>query len=134
MGGWWRWALVNADGKAPAGWSVCLPLFIFPCTIKSGSSRLAPAHMGDPGKRAIKQLWFGINVADKASNQKMLYCATSNNLCFCTTWRNGEAQKSHFSLKCCRPILVPGQNSTSRCLISSIFFTHDSYSCCCMML
>jgi len=31
----------------------------------------------------------------------MLYCAISDNLCFCTTWQNGKAQKLHFSLKCC---------------------------------
>jgi len=30
----------------------------------------------------------------------MLYCATSNNVYFCTTWQNGETQKLHFSLKC----------------------------------
>ena len=41
----------------PAGWSVCLPLLIFPCTIKSRSSLLAPAHPGGHGKRAIKRLW-----------------------------------------------------------------------------
>jgi len=34
----------------PAGWSVCLPLLIFPCTIKSRSSDLAPAHPGGPEK------------------------------------------------------------------------------------
>jgi len=34
-----------------AGWSVCLPLLIFPCTIKSRSSLLAPAHPGGLGKR-----------------------------------------------------------------------------------
>jgi len=43
----------------PSGWSVCLPLLIFPCTIKSRSSLLAPAHPGGPGKRAIKCLWCG---------------------------------------------------------------------------
>ena len=42
----------------PAGWSVCLPLLISPCTIKSRSSLLAPAHPGGPGKRAIKRLWL----------------------------------------------------------------------------
>ena len=40
----------------PAGWSVCLPLLVFPCTIKSRSSILAPAHPGGPGKRAVKRL------------------------------------------------------------------------------
>ena len=39
-----------------AGWSVCLPLLIFPCTIESRSSLLAPAHPGGPRKRAVKQL------------------------------------------------------------------------------
>jgi len=45
-------------GLHPAGWSVCLPLLIFPCTIKSRSSLLAPAHPGGPGKRAVKWLWW----------------------------------------------------------------------------
>jgi len=40
----------------PAGWSVCLPLLISPCTIKSRSSLVALAHLGGPGKRAEKQL------------------------------------------------------------------------------
>ena len=40
----------------PSGWSVCLPLLIFPCTIKSRSSLLALAHPGGPGKIAVKQL------------------------------------------------------------------------------
>jgi len=40
----------------PAGWSVCLHLLMFPCTVKSRSSVLAPAHPGGPGKRAVKRL------------------------------------------------------------------------------
>ena len=47
-------------GWRPAGWSVCLPLLTFPCTIKSRSSLLAPAHPGGPGKRAVKRLWCGV--------------------------------------------------------------------------
>jgi len=43
----------------PSGWLVCLPLLIFPRTIKSRSSLLAPAHPGGPGKRAVKRLWCG---------------------------------------------------------------------------
>jgi len=31
---------------------------------------------------------FGRNRADKVGNQKTFYYATSNNLCFCTTWQN----------------------------------------------
>ena len=56
MGGWWRWVLVSRMEWRPAGWSVCLPLLIFPCTIKSRSSLMAPAYPGGPGKRAIKRL------------------------------------------------------------------------------
>ena len=45
--------------------------------------------------------FFGRNVTDKVSNQTTHYYATSNKLCFYTTWQNGETWKSHFSLKCC---------------------------------
>ena len=43
-------------------------------------------------------IFFGRNITDKIGNQKTLYYATSNNLCFCTTWQNGETRKSHISL------------------------------------
>jgi len=42
----------------PAGWSVFLPLLIFPCTMKSTGSLLAPAHPGGPGERDVKRLWW----------------------------------------------------------------------------
>jgi len=54
-GGGGHW-LVRME-QHPAGWSVCLPLLISPCTIKSRSSLLAPAHPGGPRKRAVKRLW-----------------------------------------------------------------------------
>ena len=38
----------------PARWSVCLPLLISPCTIRSRSSLLAPSHPGGPGKQGHK--------------------------------------------------------------------------------
>ena len=61
-GGWWRWALVSLDGVVPSRMvGVCLPLLIFPCSIKSRSSLLAPAHLGGPGKRAVKRLWCGVD-------------------------------------------------------------------------
>jgi len=41
----------------PARWSLCLPLLVFPCTIKSRSSLLASAHTVGRGKRAVKRLW-----------------------------------------------------------------------------
>ena len=60
-----------------------------------------------PCLKETSHLWLAITLAhmnkfwyffDKASNQKTLYYATSNNLCFCTTWQIGETRKSHFSL------------------------------------
>jgi len=54
-GGGGHW-LVRMEWRQ-AGWSVCLPLLIFPCTIKSISSFLAPPHPGGPRKRAIKRFW-----------------------------------------------------------------------------
>jgi len=36
------------------------PLLVFPCTIKSISSLLAPTHAASPGKRAVKWLWCGV--------------------------------------------------------------------------
>jgi len=44
--------------------------------------------------------FFVTNVTDKEGIQKTLYYATSNNLCFCTTWRNAETRKSHFTQLC----------------------------------
>jgi len=55
-GGHW---LVRMEWRL-AGWSACLPLLIFPCTIKSRSSLLALADLGGLGKRAAKQLWYGV--------------------------------------------------------------------------
>ena len=51
--------------ECPAGWSVCLPLLIFPCTIKSRSSLLVPAHPGGPGKRAAKWLRVCVSMGRK---------------------------------------------------------------------
>jgi len=58
-GGGGHW-LVRMEWR-PARWSVCRPLLVSLCTIKSGSS-LAPAHPGGPGKGAIKWLWCGVVV------------------------------------------------------------------------
>jgi len=74
-------------------------------------------------------IFFGRNVTDKVRNQKMLYCATSNNLCFCTTWQNEKRKLQFFSLKCCISAL-PEFNQSLLDFLS--FLTHDSYSCWCM--
>ena len=39
---------------------------------------------------------FGRNSTNKLMNQKMLYYASSNNLCFCITWQNGKLKKIAF--------------------------------------
>ena len=48
---------------------MCLPLLIFPCTIKYRSSVLAPAHPGGPGKTGRKTVvavvWCGKSAATK---------------------------------------------------------------------
>jgi len=51
---------------------------------------------------------FGRNVTYTVGNQKTLYYVTWNNLCFCTTWRNGETRKSHFhSIELCYTYNAP---------------------------
>jgi len=60
--GWWRWALVSPDGVVPSRMVFGLPLLIFPCTVKSRSSPLAPAHADGPRKRAVTRLWCGVAV------------------------------------------------------------------------
>jgi len=67
--------------------------------------------------------FFGRNVTDKVSNHKTLYYATSNDLCFCTSWQNGETHIFHSNA-----VLVHCLNSTSHCLIAAIFLTHKSYA------
>jgi len=63
-------------------------------------------------------IFSGTNVIDKVINQKTLYYATSNNLCFCTNWQIGQTRILHFHSNAVR-----SQNSTSRCLISSVFLS-----------
>ena len=51
----------------PARWSVCLPLLISPCTIKSRSSLLAPAHPGGLRKKAAKQLCVRVTLLQQSA-------------------------------------------------------------------
>ena len=71
-----------------------LELCTTPCLKKTSHLWLAITLMH------VNGFWyfFGRNVTDEVGNQKTLYYATSNNLCFCTTWQNGETWKSHISL------------------------------------
>ena len=65
-----------------------------------------------------KYYWY------KVSNQKPLYYATSNNLCFCTTWQNGKTRKLHLFTQ------MPELNQSLLDFFKLL--THDSYSRCCM--
>jgi len=59
MGGWWRWALVSSDGVAPiwmVGVSASVNLHLHYKVQKF--FLLALSHLGGPGKRAVKQLWW----------------------------------------------------------------------------
>ena len=51
--------MVSPDGVAPS-WMVGVSAFInLPLHHKVHRSFLAPAHLGGPGKRAVKRLWCG---------------------------------------------------------------------------
>jgi len=63
-GGRGHW-LVRMEWR-PTGWSVCLPVLIFPCTIKSRSSLLAPAHPDGPWKMVV--VWCVCMVSDVAGS------------------------------------------------------------------
>ena len=71
---------------------MCLPLLIFPCTIKSRSSFLALAHPGGPGKRAVKRLWCGGGVVSVSWDRAQLRVTLKN--------KNGQ-NCSEFSNTCC---------------------------------
>ena len=64
--GWSGWSGAQPDGH-------CLPLLIFPCTIKSKRSLLAPAHLGGPGKRAVKRLWWWLYQVTGSGRHPNLY-------------------------------------------------------------
>jgi len=49
--GWWRLTLVSPDGVAPSRMVGVSASVNLPCTIKSRSSFLVPAHSGGPGKK-----------------------------------------------------------------------------------
>jgi len=53
MGRWWRWQRLVRMEWRPVGWSVCLPLLIFPCTMKSRSSLLAQPHLVPDSKTVV---------------------------------------------------------------------------------
>jgi len=76
-GGGGHW-LVRMEWR-PARWSVYLPLLIFPCTIKSRSSLLAPAHPGGPRNRVVKRCGVVVLVTSEVMRmQKINGCEILN--------------------------------------------------------
>jgi len=66
-------------------------------------------------------IFFGRNVTDKVSNQKR-FTVPPQIMCFCTTWqKRGNTKIAFFHSNA---VSVHCQNSTNRCLISSVFLTH----------
>ena len=103
---WWLSLFISA----PLGSSLWLQQCIYlTCQIPSQTTHSEEIHHVskknvphlacynfDTHKRIL--ILFGRNDTDEVGNQNTLHYATSSNLCFCTTWQNGETQKSHFSL------------------------------------
>jgi len=87
----------------PAGWSVCLPLLIFPCTVKSRSSLLAPAHAGGPGKRAVKRLWCGGYNARDCLRDTSVLCRRCSVYSRLSRQPNNKVSVVHCCVQCWRP-------------------------------
>jgi len=79
IGNYWLWLLVHI---------LCIIFVKYTVSQKT-------AHLWLDAREPILIL-FGRNATDKVSSQKMLYCATSNNLCFCITWQNGKYENYIF--------------------------------------
>ena len=67
-------------------------------------------------------IFFGRNVTDKVSNQRRYTMPPQITCAFALPNKTGKYENFIFHSNA---ILVHCQNSTSRCLISSIFLTHD---------
>jgi len=66
----------------PAGWSVCLPLLIFPCTISPKVLFWYRAHPGGPRKRAVKRLWCGVVVLTYLQSMELTDVSIDANVTF----------------------------------------------------
>ena len=99
--------LVRIEWRPP-GWSVCLPLLIFPCTIKFRSSLLAPAHPSGPGKRAVKWmcvcvcfflLSFFFSSPDLSRCRLDVYHTSTRGVALVRIWNTGLKRTARGSLE-----------------------------------
>jgi len=66
---------------------------MYGCYIHHVSKNVQPLACYNFDAHELILIFFGPNVTDKVGIQKTLYYATSNNLCFCTTWQNTDTRK-----------------------------------------
>ena len=100
-GGGGQW-LVRMEWR-PAGLSVSLPLLIFPCTIKSRSSLLAPAYPGWSRKKGRKTVVAVVVVSrTDVANERSL-----NNNLHQNTWNHQQAQTLILSETTCPAAETP---------------------------
>ena len=102
-GGGEHWLVRMEWRRRPAGWSVCLPLLILPCTIKSRSSLLAPAHPGGPGKQAVKWLCVCCNGCFPGESELAAVALLALVLNLFGKGTSGDNWHRHFSQDGCPP-------------------------------
>jgi len=137
--GWWRCSLLSSDKVVPS--RMVLPLLVFPCTIKSRSSLLAPAHLGGPRKRAVKWLWWC--GGGGSSNLLRSRCMTSSSYqflplfpvfscyfeCHILSFHQVTQQVHSFPTSCSLTLILPSIISCSNdsCLSTCLLCVFDKY-------
>jgi len=110
------WVNAQSDGR-PAEYTLCL----------KNVPPLA-CYNFDAGEWILT--FFGRNVTDKVGNQKTLYYATSNNLCFCTTFKMGKHEDHIFhSIGLCYSHNAPVRCLPERKKLSSVMCLIASNIC-----
>jgi len=121
----WRFTnrIIIVDGGGH--WLVrmmCLPLLIFPCTIKSRSF-LVLAHPGGPGKRAVKRLWCVVVSVLIAFSAIVFHASTWAATYRCSAAVHVQLTVIHSTLLCCY---------SSSLLELTLSYVVLSFSTCCL--
>ena len=113
----------------PARWSMCLPLLILPCTIKSRSCLLVPSDPGAPGKRAVKRLWSWMTFDVVGSDSWVSNNTSEGIVCFADVrW-----DSSHRSTVSTVARNLRGLTSLTVCLAPHIHFMQQRIFCFCFL-